>query len=351
MQIVRKKLTPDEITPPGTRYNPDCDCVQQTPDGGTTWIDAPGLDPRTSPGFKLPPDPTADPECDGAARMTAAIKGLVNGYLGTASILEAINALLGIVLVALPGYGIVVDVIIAAVGALVVIGTLAIIAAMTDEVYATLACILSCHVGADGQIDQAGVDAAFVDVSAQLTGVAVSVIGEMFNVLGANGLSNASVLRDETGDCSDCNCAWGASWDLCADVPLPWTLIYGTQTPTGVEMVNEGGWASVAQVELTLTTTGSTIIDSIGAWFIDEGTIDNTFRLYVNDVYVGHEDSFTTGFGQFTGLAYAAGTYHIQVLIVNGGFVDGHLTGVRLSGSGTNPFTGVTDIPPACQPE
>jgi len=273
MFIIKKQLTEAEFAPVNQRWNSDCNCVQQTSDG-VTWVDAPGLDPRTAPGSLLPAAPTSNPACDGAARMTAAIKGLVNGYLGTASVLEAINSLLAIVLVVLPGYGVLVDILIAVVGALVVIGTLAIIAAMTDEVYATLTCILSCHVGEDGQITQEGVDAAFIDVEAQIGGVAASVIGEFFNVLGANGMSNAAVLRDETGDCDECEC------DICNDLydftlgdELGWYLSPDEQTHVGVL----GAW------------TGTGWVTTFASYFGGEafGVSFNCDAFHLNFVEVG----------------------------------------------------------------
>lgn len=205
MKVIRKELSPDEVTPPGTRYNSECDCIQQTPDGGTTWVDAPGLDPRSAPGFQVPPNPSGNPQCDAAARMTAAIRGLVNAYLNQAAALSAVNAILGVILVLLPGYGILIDLILAVVEAFAAIGQAAIAAAMTDEVYDQLLCILAASVNEDGSITQDEIDDAFTQVESQIGGIAATVIGEFFNILGANGLSNAAAERDETGDCAACS--------------------------------------------------------------------------------------------------------------------------------------------------
>ena len=46
MEIVRKYLTPDEVSPANIRTNPTTGEVEISPDGGTTWNDAPQLDPR-----------------------------------------------------------------------------------------------------------------------------------------------------------------------------------------------------------------------------------------------------------------------------------------------------------------
>lgn len=205
MELIRKELSSDEISPPGTRWNPDCNCVQQTPDGGTTWVDAPGLDPRSAPGFQLPPNPTENPQCDAAARMTAEVKELVDGFLTTSSTLQAVNALLAIILVVLPGYGILIDLLLVVAEALVAVGTVEIAEAMTDDVYLQLQCILEGVVNEDGTITQDEIDEAFEQVESTIGGIASTVIGEMMNTLGANGFSNAAASRSETGDCSACN--------------------------------------------------------------------------------------------------------------------------------------------------
>ncbi len=54
MTLIRSRLSESQLGSTSYRYNSDCSCVQYSPDGGTTWNNAPGSDPRSAPQFRFP---------------------------------------------------------------------------------------------------------------------------------------------------------------------------------------------------------------------------------------------------------------------------------------------------------
>lgn len=81
MEIIRKKLTPDELVPPSLRYDPTTGEVQQTFDG-VTYVNSPNSDPRTAPQFQKPPVVSDDPKCQAASNFETALQGQL-GKLST----------------------------------------------------------------------------------------------------------------------------------------------------------------------------------------------------------------------------------------------------------------------------
>lgn len=205
LQIVRKKLAEDEIQPTGTRYNSDCDCVQQTPDGGTTWIDAPGLDPRSAPGFRLPATTVTDPQCNAAANMVAKLRTFVNFDVANTTIAGLGSALLAGILLFLPGVGIVVDAILIAADVILAITGAAIDSAFSEEVYDAFLCVFFDHIGADGQMTDAQLADMYAAVAAQFDSVVQAVFGAHSSTIGAVGWSNAGVRGESIdADCVGC---------------------------------------------------------------------------------------------------------------------------------------------------
>jgi len=82
IQVLRKRLTESDVSPANLRWNPDCDCVEMTPDGGTTWNPAPGSDPRHAPAFRLPPRTGIDRRCDAAANQVKWFRDFIEAVTG-----------------------------------------------------------------------------------------------------------------------------------------------------------------------------------------------------------------------------------------------------------------------------
>lgn len=204
MELVRKFLTPDEIGSPALRWNSDCDCVQQTPDGGTTWVDVPAADPRSAPGYAIPPAASDDPRCDGAARMVAALKRLIDIVVSSAGSVAAVSAVLGYLADFLFGIGTLVALVLEAVTGMLALGQEALNLAFTSDVYDQIECLAFYQLGADGHFDEAGWEGFQSDVLAAFGGTVNLAMALIFQLEGINGFNNAASVGTETGDCGMC---------------------------------------------------------------------------------------------------------------------------------------------------
>lgn len=232
--IVRKKLSADQISPAGTRYNADCDCVQQTPDDGTTWVDAPGLDPRTAPGFRLPATTVDDPQCNAAANMVAKLRFFVETDLASATMWGLASALLAGILLFVPGVGIIVNAILIAADVILSIGSGAIAGAFTEGVYDDFLCVFYCNIDADGQMSDSQLAAIYAKVATDFDSVVQAVFGAHSSTMGPVGWSNAGVRGEsEDADCSACVCGgWTKTW-LFDDDQADWQTQGGTTYGAG----------------------------------------------------------------------------------------------------------------------
>ncbi len=215
IQVVRKELAATQVTPANLRWNPDTNTVQQTPDGGSTWVDNPAADPRYGAGFQLPARSSSDPQCDAAANMVVKLKSSVNIFEAEIAQVQAANALLDILLVFLPEVGIVVEALVAATEFILTIGADVISAAFTDDQWAIVLCILYCDIASDGTVNQTQFDKILDDMHTQCSTVVYDVLYTLFTLsLGVNGVSNAGATGSETGDCSSCACGWRYRWNF-----------------------------------------------------------------------------------------------------------------------------------------
>jgi hypothetical protein len=202
--IIRKKLTPDEISPPNIRTNPESGEVEQTFDGGATWTPAPELDPRTSAGAHAPPLTGGAAQCDAAAGIIAGLRQQVALAAAALSAGALASATLAFWLFFIPGFGVLGDIILAFAGLALGVGGAAIAAAFTEEVYDGILCILVLHLDSEGQADETAFTAIQDDVAAAYPGVVETIFDGWLNAVGINGLNNAGALGGETGDCSVC---------------------------------------------------------------------------------------------------------------------------------------------------
>lgn len=238
MEIVRKKLTAAEIQPPNTRYSSDCDCVQTTPDDGTTWNDAPGLDPRKQAGWQLPPRGGTDPRCAAAANMVGAIRHFVDTMNDAATAQGIATLMLGLLGAFLP-LGLVVDLVIIVASAIWEIGVALLKAAMTEAQYDILLCAFYCNLQADGTLTPDGYAALYPYVEANMEATAAGFCERMFDLLGYVGLTNAGATGSLSADCSGCECIGCAEAD--------WTVGDGgslTHDYAG-DYADADGWQSI----------------------------------------------------------------------------------------------------------
>jgi len=208
IKIVRKFLTPDELSNPNQRYNADCDCVQTSYDGGDTWTDTPNADPRHFTGNLYPPTTGMDPQCLSAGNMVDRIKFILDTFIESATIFQATTSVLNILILLLPGAGILIDLVLAIAEALFDIGLVVVDAALTSGVYDQLLCIIYCEIGADGQVSPSQFSVIRSRVDEQIGGTAAIAIDYALSQLGEVGLSNAGTIGESTRDCSGCDCEW-----------------------------------------------------------------------------------------------------------------------------------------------
>lgn len=202
---------PDVLIVKGMRYNPDDDVVEQTFDGGATYVPAPGLDPRISPVFLYPPPGGLDPQCQAAANMTRFIENLIEVTLNNLAFgADAV----GIALVLLPlivtlgPFGILFDLVLALAIGLAALGATIISAAFTPAVYDALRCIFFCYIDSSGLLIPGSKEAIEAEISSELDSTVQIVTSAMFLLMGEVGLSNTGSQGDAPADCDDCTCFW-----------------------------------------------------------------------------------------------------------------------------------------------
>jgi len=226
MDIVRKKLTPDDLSPPYLRYDPTNDVVQISGNNGGTWEDAPQLDPRTINQF--PPLTTGDPQCDAAARMVAAIQDVVMALINAINGGAQYAALQGILMgwLAVFGFFFVLVALAALVLALfVAIGYAALYAAFNAFDWDELACKLRCFVDGDGRLSQVSLDEFKAMIVADYDSTQSAILNALLDLTGFGALNAFAATRTETGDCSGCaGCEWCYEWLTPAEIQVDWTL-------------------------------------------------------------------------------------------------------------------------------
>jgi len=277
MEVIRKRLSPDELYNPRITYNSDDDTIYYTPPGGSTPILAPDFDPRHT-GI-IPLEPSGSLACDSAATMTAMLKMLVDAMI--IQLYDGRDATLlvtGIIalLVAFGWVSLFIAIITALVAAALEAGAEALEAAFTETEWDTLNCIFYCHMTTSGQITSDSLILVRADVDSQIGGIAAVILNYYFDTLGEAGLCNASTVMGGlvTGDCAACECQWCYEGDNTVDmVSDGWTLDinlpaskYWTYTPATI---------TISEVHTGWSSSG------------DSGSGSSAFSLWKDDIYDG----------------------------------------------------------------
>src|SRR5215207_6568398 len=164
MEIVRKQLTPDDISSPTMRFNVDEDVFEVF--NGATWQPAPTLDPRTNPGNLLPPLTGDDIRCRAAAGMTELIRQAVDQRIEDATAIELAGSIMGIVAF-IPGFNVMYALMVALATFGFTIAREILEAAFTEDVYEDILCAFFCSVDEDGVMTPQG----FIDAKVRLSGL------------------------------------------------------------------------------------------------------------------------------------------------------------------------------------
>jgi len=253
------------------RYDADCDCLQQTFDGGSTWVDASGLDPRHVAVFRYPHVVATDKKCQAAENMVKQLERTIIAILEGFSAAEILLTLLEILGEYIPEIGIFIDPISAGVEVILTLGITAISAAFTSGVYDTIKCILYCNLDSNGQMSAAQLTTAKAQVESLIGGAVVPL---MFNLIssfvGEVGWSNAGTIDGGTvGDCSACVCSWCYEWDSAGVASADFTS------------QNQGGLSNFPQNHFTLADGAVTHIEFTYAWNGVGGAGDSAAAIWI----------------------------------------------------------------------
>lgn len=201
MRVIRKKLDPQEGLPPNVRWSDDCECIESTFDGGETWVETPEADPRNNPGGLAP---AIDDRCAAAIGMRNHLEFILDQIYLATSLIDMANAILAIITVTVPGFGLLVRLIILLCEALLAIGTAALVIEFDEDAYDQLQCIFYDEIGEDGRMTQAQLETINTRICDEMSATVCLAMGAFLNTFGSVGWSNFGALYGEAGDCSDC---------------------------------------------------------------------------------------------------------------------------------------------------
>lgn len=210
MKIVRKLLSPNELTPPDMRWSEECDCVEITTDGGETWVQNDGADPRINPAYQRPALISDAPRCDAANAMSLRVQSVIDAFLNTTTLTGAATGIFAVIAFLFPP-AVIVAAILAFVDFVLAIGVITVAAAMTSDTYDTLTCIFFANADEDGQLDETAFAQVYADIELQLDEGAAGISERVLDLLGLVGLNNAGAAATEEGDCDACE------WEIVLD--------------------------------------------------------------------------------------------------------------------------------------
>jgi len=258
MFVVRKKLSADEGAPPNTRYNPDTDTFETSVDGGTTWTENPGADPRVNPAYQMPPNTAPDVRCAAAAGMVEDVRRVIDAAITGGGVVGIGNILIAFLILPL---GWVYLLIVAVAAALAGVTSFAWNAAFTEETYEGLLCLFFDQLDADGHIDQAGWDAllaqAYIDFADPNVGGGLELVFKLHGVIGLNNAGSA--YADPEADCSVCvppGTCYEIEW-LTEPNPEFTTIFAGSWGDGYFEQVCSDGVGSTSTMNIGQTISGN----------------------------------------------------------------------------------------------
>lgn len=316
----------------GLIYDSDCDCIKQTLDGGETYFENPGADPRHNTAYQFPPVEADDPRCQAAANQARYFSDLIDQVVlivDTAGTAEGVMAIILPFVVELGPFGILIELVLGVAFTLFSAGALAISSAFTSTVFDDLTCIFYCNISLDGSVTADQLSTINSQVIDAFPGLVSTVLGGMFLLMGEVGLSNAGTIGDAPADCDDCGCAWcsnqdatnlldewiphafgaqpvatwdGTKWVGSGSVWISWT--FGTPitlTDAAVLAYTSGGGNCV----IYMNGDGSDVFSGTQIW-ANGAVVGTPFpatvdRLDVSTIWAFHSDTLEISEMQFSG--------------------------------------------------
>lgn len=351
VEVLKQELSETDVTPAILRINTETNVFQITPDGGTTWNDAPGSDPRTSDDYKLPLlAPYEGIECDVAARMTAQLKDTLDIFIASIDAAQFATGILALLAFEAGWVGWFVDLLLLIGNALVDIGQAEIEAAFTTAVYDDIRCAFFCTVDSHGDVTREQLDLAYDRIEAAHAGTVAGVIEELRLFYGDTPMVNAGIVRDETGDCTECSCLfWPRQFNFCGTTDT-WTIVCGTSEANGIKSVNScEGSPSIIYISRAIDIPAGSEITDVYWWGEDGVGTGNDFKLYWNGVEQANVVNPANAHPfHATGL-HLSGS-HTMIIIIDRGSTGSamRIPTVRLDGTGTPPDIGADESLPPC---
>lgn len=207
MYVIRKRLAASEGSAPDTRYDPECDCMVTSTDGGETWVENEGADPRSNPAYLMPPNAAPDVRCAAAAGMVEDIRRVVNAGITGGGVVGIGTILIAFLVLPFGLLWLLISTIAAAISG---IGSFALNESFDEGVYAFLTCAFIENVDAEGRIDEAGYNDVMAQASAEYSNDVIdTMLALVWQMHGAVGMSNAgSLYADPEADCPCGGCVY-----------------------------------------------------------------------------------------------------------------------------------------------
>lgn len=326
-----------------TRYNPTTHTVQTSTDGGTTWVDAPGSDPRfTSP---LPAQTGTNADCNSAASERkyltrfGSVLQLTGGTGVTATGLG--YAILALLLDLSGPWAIIFEVVVAAALGFISAGLTAIDIAFSDGNLDILECDLFCALNGGTKLNADSFAAWQADITTHIGGTDATILNAVLSLQGFGGVNSAMALKLDTDDCSGCGCTWCYNFDFTVS-DGGWHVLSGFQAAyiPGVGWQSQAnGVSDVCEITRTFTSVGLTDVE----FTYTTGHAANGGTRAVDLRNSGssyHNLALNTGVGTFTTTYNPAhATDRIDVYVDTFNFHNKNtITAIKIKGTGTNPF-------------
>jgi len=281
----------DDQLPIQWRYTTD-GVLQQSTNGGGTWLDAPLYDPRVySTQFPpVPGAPSSDKKCIAATGASLLVKEQVGDQLTddmsrytlgqlitdwVKTMIDSSNPFLALVTV-------VTNQVFALVIALLR-------PALTDTVYHMLTCAFYCNMASDISFNLAQWQQVRTDITDTIGGIAGIFLEHLVFLLGTQGITN--LCRSgaaTTGDCSDCGCTpdcligdWQAALWYSGTYYPP-----GSSSVKGIEIARDSTSITIqsqdrgdGQQVMSLTTANGLIFCTFSAEFVGAAP-DHTLHFF-----------------------------------------------------------------------
>jgi len=224
-----------EQTPQGQRVRED-GLFEQT-FNGIDWSLITN-DPRLMGMVLFPPPPGAPSDqkrCNAAKSARDSLKLITDQLLADSAVWESIATLITAIIALLAQWlgsaGLIIGALAMAIAyGIWIIGSAALQAALTEEVWDTLECIFFCHFEQDGSCTEQGWQQIKQDVFEQIGGIAEVWLWNSVNGLGPVGLTNLAWAEpDAVGDCAACVCP-----EACTNTPII-NPVYGGQNLTQID--------------------------------------------------------------------------------------------------------------------